>query len=221
MDYGQQHWNHLHKNPRFRPLYPNDHVVRFMMANRPSADKTSRARFLDIGTGAGRHSKLATDLEFETYGIDISLVGLQHSRERLSRAGTQYFPLQASMTALPFADCSFDLVLSFGVFNYGTKDQMKLAIKESHRILANNGKIFAVTRTTDDYRFGKGKMLEPQTFELNISDTNEFGTTQHFVTAEDIPDYFSEFTKVSFEKTETSFAALAHKNSDWLITAER
>src|SRR5690349_12645889 len=124
MNYSQIHWDQLHENPRFRPTYPNDHVVRFMLANRCSIDGTKNPRFLDIGAGAGRHSKLAAELGFEPHGIDISLIGLQHARERLSQAEAKYLTSQASMIALPFADSSFDIVLSFGVFNYGTKDQM-------------------------------------------------------------------------------------------------
>ena len=80
------HWDQLHKEPRFRPIYPNDHVVRFLMTNRELLEKHHPARFLDIGLGAGRHTKLAAELGFRAFGMDISFVGLQHARERLLRA---------------------------------------------------------------------------------------------------------------------------------------
>jgi SAM-dependent methyltransferase len=215
------HWDELYQKPRFRPMYPNDHVVRFLMTNRELLEKHHPARFLDIGLGAGRHTKLAAELGFRTCGIDISFVGLQHARERLLTADLQASLSQASMLALPFMDCSFAAVLSYGVFYYGTAHEMKQAIAEVHRILVPGGRAFVVLRTTDDYRFGKGVRLGHNTFELSITETNELHSTQHFLAADDVPAYFAAFSHVSFEKTETTFGNRSGLNSDWLITAEK
>jgi SAM-dependent methyltransferase len=176
---------------------------------------------LDIGVGAGRHAKLAAELGYSSCGVDISLVGLTHAHQRFRDARTPLLLAQASMLRLPFADRSFQAVLSFGVFYYGRAEEMKRAIHETHRVLAPGGRAFVVLRTTADYRFGKGLELEPRTFQLTVSDTNELGTIQHFLAASDIPDYFAGFSNVSFEKTETTFANRANVNSDWLITAEK
>ena len=215
------HWDELHRHPRFRPMYPNDHVVRFLMTNRELQERHHPARFLDVGLGAGRHTKLAAELGFRTFGIDISLVGLQHARERVQTAGLQATLSQASMLALPFMDLSFAVVLSFGVFYYGTGKEMKQAIAEVRRILVPGGRAFVVLRTTGDYRFGKGTPLGHHTFQLSISETNELGSTQHFLAADDVPAYFSAFSHVSFEKAETTFGNRSGMNSDWLITAEK
>lgn len=215
------HWDHLHQNPRFRPAYPSDHVVRFMMASRPPSERRGYARFRDVGVGAGRHAKLAADLAFVPFGIDISLVGLQHAHERFQQAGVKSHLAKASMLSLPFTDNSFEVVLSYGVFYYGTASEMKQAIRETHRVLASGGRAFVVLRTIHDCRFAKGAEIEHNTFRLTITETNEAGTVQHFLMADDIPSYFSKFSKVSFEKSETTFANRALLNSDWLITAEK
>jgi SAM-dependent methyltransferase len=221
MSDSSSHWDALHRQPRFRPVYPNDHVVRFLMTNRELLQTHPPARFLDIGLGAGRHTKLAAELGFRTFGIDISLVGLQHARERVQTVGLQASLSQASMLALPFTDSSFTVVLSFGVFCYGTGKEMRQAIAEVRRILVPGGKAFLVLRTTDDYRFGKGTALDHNTFQLSISETNELHSTQHFLAAEDVPAYFAAFSQVSFEKSETTFGNRSGINSDWLITVER
>jgi SAM-dependent methyltransferase len=215
------HWDKLHGDPRFRPMYPNDHVVRFVLTNRELLEKHHPARFLDIGLGAGRHTKLAAELGFRALGIDISLVGLQHARERVQTAGLHASLAQASMLALPFMDCSFAVVLSFGVFYYGTGKEMKQAVAEVRRILVPGGRAFVVLRTTDDYRFGKGTPLDHNTFQLSISETNELHSTQHFLAADDVPSYFAAFSHVSFEKAETTFGDRSGINSDWLITVEK
>jgi SAM-dependent methyltransferase len=199
------HWNELHQNPRFRPIYPTDHVIRFLMTNRELLEKHHPARFVDIGLGAGRHTKLAAEVGFRTFGIDISFVGLS----------------QASMLALPLMDGCFAAVLSYGVFYYGTAHEMKQAIAEAHRILVPGGRAFVVLRTTDDYRFGKGERLDHNTFQLTIADTNELHSTQHFLDADDVITYFAAFSHVSFERTDTTFGNRTGLNSDWLITAEK
>jgi SAM-dependent methyltransferase len=215
------HWDQLHENPRFRPIYPNDHVVRFLMANRELLEKHHPARFLDIGLGAGRHTKLAAELGFQAFGVDVSFVGLKHARERLLAAGLHASLSQASMLALPYIDCSFAVLLSYGVFYYGTANEMRQAIAEVHRILVPGGKALVVLRTTDDYRFGKGVRLGHNTFQLSISETNELHSTQHFLAADEVPVYFAKFAQVSFEKTETTFGNRSGTNSDWLITVEK
>lgn len=220
MDDFQSHWDTLHANARFRPVYPNEHVVRFLMALR-AKNGASRSRILDIGSGAGRHMKLTAELGFRSYGIDTSITGLRHAGGRMQESGLPHVLAQGSMLALPFGDASFEAIISFGVFYYGTAGQMKRAIAEAHRVLTPGGEMFAVLRTVGDYRFGKGTELERNTTQLDIEDTNERGTIQHFLDATDVPAYFSEFRRVQFEKTETTFANRSGVNSDWLITAEK
>ena len=196
-------------------------VYKRQMTSRELLEKHHPARFLDIGSGAGRHTKLAAELGFRAFGMDLSFVGLQHARQRLLTAGLQGSLSQASMLALPYMDCSFAVVLSYGVFYYGTADEMKQALAEVHRILVPGGKAFAVLRTTDDYRFGKGVRLGHNTFQLRITETNELHSTQHFLAADEVPAYFAKFAQVSFEKTETTFGNRSGINSDWLITVEK
>jgi SAM-dependent methyltransferase len=215
------HWNHLHTEARFRPIYPSDHVVRFMMANRPLVEAETHSRFLDIGLGAGRHTKLASELGFAAFGVDISITGLSHASERLHSTHLDPQVALASFQSLPFPDNCFQLVLSYGVFYYGTSEDMRSGIAEAHRVLLPQGKFFAVLRTLHDYRFAKGEALGPNTFRLTIRDTNEYGTVQHFLAGADIADYFHQFRNVVFEKTETTSAGRTQLHSDWLIMAEK
>ena len=215
------HWNQLHANPRFRPLYPSEDVVRFLMPLRAQLPVQTQCRLLDIGTGGGRHMLLAAELGFSPSGVDISFTGLSHARERMHRNNSIASIAVASMTSLPFAEASFHAVVSYGSFYYGSAQLMRQAIAEAHRVLAPGGKSFVVLRSTDDYRYGKGRELGSNTFELEISETNESGTIQHFLTAEDIPEYFNLFSNVSFEKVEWTTGGRTRLNSDWLITTEK
>jgi len=191
------------------------------MANRSILGKHGKSRFLDIGAGAGRHLKLAAELGFTCFGIDYSLVGLQHSQQRLQQCGLHFNLANAQVLALPFRGDSFELVLSYGVFYYGTATEMKRAIAETHRVLAPEGRAFVVLRTPNDSRFAKGEEIEPNTFRITTIETNEAGTVQHFVSDADVPSYFRQFSHVSFEKSETTVADRRLLNSDWLITLEK
>ena len=202
-------------------MYPNEDVVRFLLALRAQLPSQAQHRFLDIGTGAGRHMRLAAELGFSVFGVDISFNGLSHARERLKGTNSVNSVALASMTRLPFADASFDAALSYGLFCYGSPPEVRKSIGEMHRVLLAGGKAFIVLRSIDDYRYGKGRELGPNTFQLDISETNELATIQHFVTAEDIPEYFGAFSKVSFEKSDWTTCGRTRLNSDWLITVEK
>ena len=191
------------------------------MAVRAQIPGPTPYRLLDIGAGGGRHMLLAAELGFSPFGVDISFTGLSHARERMHQTALRASMAVASMTALPFAEASFHAVVSYGSFYYGSAKEMQQAIAEAHRVLQPGGKSFIVLRSTNDYRCGKGRELGENTFELDISETNEFGTIQHFLGAEDIPEYFNLFSSVSFEKAEWTTCERTRLNSDWLITAQK
>ena len=210
-------WNKLHAETRFRLIYPNEHVVRFLSRNYSDYRERKQIRVLDIGVGTGRHTKLLRDMGFDTFGIDISITGLKFTRERIGQ--NQISLIRSEMTGLPFKEENFDSVISFGVFYYGRASHMKSAILEVFRVLRQGGKAFIMVRTTDDYRYGKGTLLEKDTYRLTIQETNEHGTVQHFLSERALIDYFSIFPKLEYEKSETTFMQRRAVNSDWLISA--
>ncbi len=164
---------------------------------------------------------LAAEVGFFPVGLDLSWTGLCHARERLMCRETPHALVSAGMADLPFANDSFSVALSYGVFCYGTAKGMRRALHEAIRVLCPGGRLFVVLRSTRDYRYGKGQQLEPGTFRLEIDDTNELGTVQHFLGPDEIPQYFGDFSHVSFESSEITFGSRSRLDSDWLITAEK
>jgi len=125
------------------------------------------------------------------------------------------------MTALPFGNSAFSVVLSYGVFCYGVAADMKKAIHEACRVLCPGGRLLVVLRSTQDYRCGKGTQLEPDTYRVDISETNELGTIQHFLSETAMTDYFQSFSQLSFESSELTFGNRSRLDSDWIITAQK
>lgn len=211
-------WDSLHAQERFRPVYPNENVVRFLAAR---AQERPGARALDIGVGGGRHTLLLCRLGYDVDGVDISAEGLRHAGEVITRSGASARLQTASMSALPFPDATFEIAVSFGVFYYGTAEEGRAAVAELHRVLVPGGEALVVVRSTADYRRAKGESLGENTYRLTVTDTNEAGTVMHFLSADDVPDVYANFAEMSFELAETTFARRTRRNSDWLITVRK
>lgn len=215
-------WDSLHREPRFRPHYPSEHVVRFLRGLPPRLSPGRDAlRALDIGCGAGRHTFLLAELGFTVGAVDVSSEGLRFTGESLASAGYKADLLCAPMTALPFPDESFDVIVSYGVFYYGPFADGRAAIGELRRVMKPAARALVVVRSTDDYRYGKGTLIERGTFRCETNDTNEQGMVIHFLDEDDVKVLYGGFGELSFELTETTFLARTAKNSDWLITVEK
>ncbi|WP_340399681.1 methyltransferase domain-containing protein [Paenibacillus sp. FSL H8-0079] len=92
---------------------------------------------LDIGTGTGN---LAGKLL--QHGADMTAI--DQSREMLRRCRTKYPEMHVKLgnfLALPFADHSFDFVVSSFAFHHLSPDQQGLALQEMQRVLTSRGRI--------------------------------------------------------------------------------
>lgn len=88
---------------------------------------------LDGGCGAGAVLKRLSE-DYKAVGIDYSPIALGFCRER----GLKTL-VRASVTELPFADKSFDIVTSLDViYHAAVKDDMD-ALREFRRVLKDNG----------------------------------------------------------------------------------
>ncbi len=212
-------WESLHGQERFQPLYPNESVVRFVMTYF-SKDRVARGnlRVLDLGCGAGRHTLLLSEQGFQTFAIDISFPGLAVTRERLYDRARAAHLASANMRRLPFPNGFFAGVIAFGVLYYGNLAGVKDTVDEIYRVLAPSGKVQVVTRTTRDYRCGKGKRVDCRSFVLTIEETNEKGMLMCFLTKSDIRRIFRSFSNVITDRTESTTNGW-RVDSDWIITA--
>ena len=215
-------WNVLHKKERFCPKYPSEHVVRFVFTQFPrNLKERSNLQILDLGCGAGRHAVFLAREGFQTYATDISEEGLKVVEKRLKDEKLQAILKKANMEKQPFPDNFFDGIISFGVFYYNNLEGYQRAILELYRILKKDGVALIFTRTTGDYRYGKGDKIDKNTFLLDIEDTNEKEMVMHFLDRAEINEVFNRFNEIIVEKTETTFSNSEKKNSDWIIIVRK
>lgn len=218
----EEKWSHLHKQERFQPKYPSEHVVRFIFSQFPrNLKERSNLKILDLGCGAGANTVFLAAEGFQTYATDISEEGLKVVERRLKDEKLQGTLKKANMENQPFFDNFFDGIISFGVFYYNDFEGYRKAVSEMYRTLKKGGKALVFTRTTDDYRYGKGNKIDKNTFVLDIEDTNEKGMVMHFLDRAEINEIFNKFKEIIVEKTETTFSNSEKKNSDWIIIVRK
>jgi ubiquinone/menaquinone biosynthesis C-methylase UbiE len=93
-------------------------------------------RILDCGFGTGANmARLSA--RGRVWGFDLSTVGVPHAR-----AYGQTTLAQASLTAIPFPESTFDLVTAFDVLACLDEPHIAAALTEVRRVLKPNGAFF-------------------------------------------------------------------------------
>jgi SAM-dependent methyltransferase len=123
---------------RFVPGVPGEiefeHVHRYAFARGYGAGK----RVLDAACGEGYGTALLGATAAQVAGVDIDPVTLAHAAAQYAARPNVAFH-QASATALPFADASFDLVVSFETIEHLEKADQPRMLAEFARVLAPGG----------------------------------------------------------------------------------
>jgi SAM-dependent methyltransferase len=106
------------------------------------------ASALDIGTGSAGHiGRFLADQGLTLTGVDLSLAAIEVAR-RLNPGMTF---VVADFRNLPFADASFDAVVGFYCFIYGTDRDIVGGLSEVRRVLRPGGRLLvAVHGDLDD-----------------------------------------------------------------------
>lgn len=129
---------------------------------------------LETGCGNGKTLK---SLPNTAIGIDIST-------EAVSLADGNV--LAGDISNLPFKDEVFDAVLCFHVLGHLNFENRKKSVSEMFRVLKKGGKIYFKGFSIRDFRFGKGKEVEQNSFLKGD------GITTHFFDEGEVSDLFGE-----------------------------
>lgn len=97
-------------------------------------------RLLDIGCNWGRWSIAAAQKGFKPIGLDPSLEAVLAARRVSKQLGVETDFVVGDARFLPFADDSFEVVFSYGVYQHLSKENVKTSLDEVRRVLMNEGK---------------------------------------------------------------------------------
>ena len=145
-------------------------------------DSDSRLDFLEVGCGSGEVARyIAERYRSDVVGIDVDPEQVEMARKSADGLSNVRF-LEADATSLPFADGSFDVVLSFGVLHH--IPNWLDALEEIRRVLRDGGYFLyadviypeRVTRMDSLSRAGFGLVT------ISLDELNSFTTKSGFET---------------------------------------
>lgn len=146
-------YDHCYATAKFKAqrLYPNEELLRFL--GREYFSKTERKnrsniKVLELGCGSCSNLWMVAKEGFDAYGIDLSKEAIDLGGQMLAHWGVKGDLAVGSMTKLPYADDTFDVV--FDVFSaYCLNDSdFKDCLTETFRCLKPGGKFFTYTPST-------------------------------------------------------------------------
>jgi len=103
-------------------------------------------RILEIGAGMGENTTFLLKYGLNVVASDISSKSIEVMRRRFKKY-KNFKAKHADMEALPFDNCSFDIVCSAGSLSYGDN---KLVMNEIYRVLDKGGSFIAVDSLNDN-----------------------------------------------------------------------
>jgi SAM-dependent methyltransferase len=122
-------------------------------------EEFSRREVLEIGLGYGSLSQKIAESGARYIGLDIAKGPVEMVRHRLRQAGLPGTVIQGSILAAPFADRSFDHVITIGCLHH--TGEMQKAINECWRLLRVGGSLTLMVYYAYSYR--RWVQARPQT----------------------------------------------------------
>ncbi|MGE0631596.1 MAG: class I SAM-dependent methyltransferase [Parachlamydiales bacterium] len=180
---------------------------------------------LDYGCGAGRSTRFLKSQGLDVIGVDISEKFLDACKKE---AGIHYCKIENGK--LPFIDNSYDFVFSSLVFlAIPSKQDIKTALREIHRILKDTGILIIVTGSeklhSPEMKWLSYKTDFPENQNLSSGQVLKFHIRSANVTFYDYfwsnNDYLDVFYKSNFQVLKTLFPLGRPEDSQPWLSEEK
>ncbi|NTV11158.1 MAG: class I SAM-dependent methyltransferase [Zoogloea sp.] len=166
--------------------FPDEYIIRMFFKERL---QERPGRVLELGCGSGNNLLLFQEFGWEVVGIDISADSLADACGNLDGAADKTTLLQADLAqGMPALAGRFDAIILPSFNYYVPRTSFRGLLAECSRLLAPGGLFFVRSRTCDDWRYGRGREVEPNGFILECTETGEQGLLNVFYPADELLD---------------------------------
>jgi len=156
----REHWDELHAKGAVDHLSENPSPFTYEVAQLLSPHQ----KILELGCGVGNDSNYFAQLSHKVLATDFSKVAIEKNRELYNNDNLTFEVLDTSHT-FPFKNNSYDLVYARLSLHYFTDEVTHQIFEQITRVLKNGGLLAFVCKSTDDPKYGKGKMIECDMYE--------------------------------------------------------
>lgn len=134
-------WEEIHQEQDWGK-YPAEEVIRFVARNYYTHDRRV-TRLLDAGCGAGAVVWYMAREGFDAYGFDGSTTAIMKAIKRLAAEGLSANLMVCDAANMNYESEFFDGVVDSAMIYANTVENIKAILKECHRVLKNQGRIFS------------------------------------------------------------------------------
>jgi SAM-dependent methyltransferase len=149
----------------------------------------------EVGFGSGNNLVFLASLGLQLSGIEVSEAVVEKTKGTLAQAGIGADLRVGTNTAIPFADASFDCLVSWNVIHYeNTDDAMQKAVAEYARVLKPGASIILSTIGAQDTIMTGAQFDNPLVFRVGLpGDFRRGEKLFYFGSAEVVERYFKPY----------------------------
>jgi SAM-dependent methyltransferase len=164
--------------------YPDEYVIRMFFKE---GLQRAPGRVLELGCGSGNNLLLFREFDWRVVGIDISANSLADAAHNLANGPPTVTLLQANLAhGMPELTGEFDAIILPSFNYYVPRFSFLRLLADCNRLLTPGGLFFLRSRTSRDWRYGRGREVERNGFVLECSETGEEGLLNVFYDADEL-----------------------------------
>jgi SAM-dependent methyltransferase len=200
-------------------MWPNETLVRLLQGSYiPGLDKNYRdQRIVDVSCGSGNNLVFLASLGADLHATEIDEAVVEQTAARMSALGIAVNIRVGSNRALPFADNSMDMLVSWNVIHYEPDETaIRHAIREYARVLRPGGRIVLSTTGPEHKILTNSEKVGDHLYRIGRSGDFRAGQVFfYFDTAGEINRYFAEcFDNIEIGRTHDQ---LMTEVLDWFV----
>jgi len=179
-------------------------------------------RVLDVGCGAGRNALFLAKQGYYVVGVDISSTALKMALRKADGATLKNCVfIRGDFLKLPFSDSQFNAVVSCYSIENQSLLKIRKALNEMKRVLVSRGLVLVTLHSTQHWRFGLGKQINPGAFlTTERIDGKKVRFQTHFFRKEDVMELFHNLDLRTLSIKET-IRETDKKRAHWITIAKK